>query len=169
MDYLHNLHLDFNYKELSFEISIDDIKEYFRRITTKDLGLFEFGIDRNRFDLIRVNTRDQKIKGYEFKISKADFKQNNKWGQYLSFCHSLTFVCPYKLIDKSELPANIGLLYIVKWRHKDPIWKKENSDYWIVEGLWVRKPRNQKLDKDTYIYVISTLLNRVKWRQDKFF
>jgi len=42
MDYLHNLHLDFNYKELSFEISVDDIKEYFRRIITKDLGLYKF-------------------------------------------------------------------------------------------------------------------------------
>jgi len=168
MDYLHRLRSNFEHKELNFEISTDDMEEYFRRVITKDIGLFEFGINRSRFDLIRVNTRDQKIKGYEFKISRADFKRDDKWKYYLSFCHSLTFVCPYKLIDKSELPAGVGLLYIVKWRYKNPVWKRDDNR-WIIEGLWVRRPRNQELDKDRYIYVISTLLNRVKWRQDEFF
>jgi len=142
--------------------NVEDIKTYFKNVVNKNVHLFEFGVHSSRFDMIRVDTWNQKIKGFEFKVSKQDFRNDKKWPNYLKYCHSLTFVCPEGLITKKELPKHIGILYIKKWR-----WP--HNDRWFYEPTWARKPRNQILDKDTYIEVISLLLNRTKWRWGDFF
>ena len=48
--------------------------------------------------------------GYEIKVSRADFLNDNKWEGYLDYCHKFFFVCPPGIIDKKELPNNVGLL-----------------------------------------------------------
>ena len=144
-------------------IDVQDIKAYFKKVVNKCVHLFEFGVHSSRFDMVRVDTWNQKIKGFEFKVSKQDFRNDKKWPKYLQYCHSLTFVCPFGLITKEELPKHIGILYIQKWH-----WP-ERRDLWFYKSTWARKPRNQNLDKDTYIEVISLLLNRTKWRWGDFF
>jgi hypothetical protein len=49
--------------------------------------------------------------GYEVKVSRSDFLQDQKWPTYLPFCHELYFVCPPKLIAVEELPSEVGLMW----------------------------------------------------------
>lgn len=52
------------------------------------------------------------VMGYEIKVSRGDFLQDNKWTKYLGLCNEFYFVCPWGLIDKSELPEEAGLIYV---------------------------------------------------------
>lgn len=52
--------------------------------------------------------------GYEIKVAKADFRNDEKWPEYLKACNQFYFVCPWGLIDKDELPPEAGLLYVTK-------------------------------------------------------
>jgi len=49
--------------------------------------------------------------GYEVKVDRSDFINDNKWPQYLPYCNQFYFVCPPKLISVEELPSEVGLLY----------------------------------------------------------
>lgn len=51
------------------------------------------------------------IIGYEIKVSRSDFKQDNKWHLYLQYCNEFYFVVPKGLVKKEELPDNVGLIY----------------------------------------------------------
>jgi hypothetical protein len=52
-----------------------------------------------------------RITGYEIKVSRSDFLQDSKWHLYLQYCNEFYFVVPYGLINKNELPENVGLMY----------------------------------------------------------
>ena len=49
--------------------------------------------------------------GYEIKVSRGDFMQDTKWPAYLPLCNELYFVCPAKLIQPSEVPDKVGLIW----------------------------------------------------------
>ena len=51
------------------------------------------------------------IVGYEIKISRSDFQRDNKFFGYMPYCHEFYFVVPTGLIDRMELPTEIGLMY----------------------------------------------------------
>lgn len=50
--------------------------------------------------------------GYEIKVSRSDFEQDQKWVEYLGYCHHFYFVCPAGLIKSHELPEDVGLLWM---------------------------------------------------------
>ena len=50
--------------------------------------------------------------GYEIKVSRGDFLNDDKWPVYLDYCHELWFACPWKLIDPKEVPEGCGLLWM---------------------------------------------------------
>ena len=49
--------------------------------------------------------------GYEIKVSRSDFVNDDKWRRYLPLCNAFYFVCPPKLIDATELPDDVGLMW----------------------------------------------------------
>lgn len=51
------------------------------------------------------------ITGYEIKVSRGDFLQDDKWHLYLQYCNKFYFVVPAGLIKKEELPDDVGLIY----------------------------------------------------------
>lgn len=51
------------------------------------------------------------IIGYEIKVSRSDFLQDNKWHLYLQYCNEFFFVVPKGMVKKEELPENVGLIY----------------------------------------------------------
>ena len=52
--------------------------------------------------------------GYEVKVNRPDFVQDEKWTEYLPLCHRFSFVCPYHMIEPEELPPSVGLLWVTK-------------------------------------------------------
>lgn len=52
--------------------------------------------------------------GYEIKVDRGDFLRDDKWHEYRDVCHEMYFVCPWKLIQVEELPAEVGLLWVNK-------------------------------------------------------
>ena len=52
--------------------------------------------------------------GYEIKVSRQDFEQDEKWMRYTDLCHQFYFVCPAGLIREEDLPKGIGLMWVSK-------------------------------------------------------
>jgi hypothetical protein len=50
--------------------------------------------------------------GYEVKVTRSDFVNDNKWKKYLPFCHSFYFAAPRGLIKPEELSDGVGLIEI---------------------------------------------------------
>ena len=49
--------------------------------------------------------------GYEIKISRSDFLRDSKFYTYENLVNELYLVCPKGMIDRTELPESVGLLY----------------------------------------------------------
>lgn len=80
-------------------------------------------------------------KGYEIKVSRQDFINDTKWRKYLEFCHEFYFVAPPGVIDKSELPAEAGLL--VTSTNCKKLYMKKKAPY-----------RGVEIQTDIFIYII---------------
>lgn len=54
------------------------------------------------------------ITGYEVKVIRTDFLNDDKWPEYLPFCNQFYFVCPPGMIAPEELGGGCGLIYTSK-------------------------------------------------------
>jgi len=155
------------HEEFDYDVSIADIKKYFRTNHTGPyFSMFETGLDNNRFDLIRVNPYSQHIRIYEFKSCRRDFISDKKWQNYLEYCHTFTFVCPRDAIKRDDLPRYVGLMYIYKWR-----WHHETrlDDTWILEQEWIKRPKKREMEKSMVSRIAFMLIHRTKWRKEDVF
>ncbi len=50
--------------------------------------------------------------GYEVKVSRSDFEQDQKYLRYRDHCHQLFLVCPAGLIKAVDLPKGVGLVWV---------------------------------------------------------
>lgn len=71
------------------------------------------------------------ITGYEIKVSRSDFRGDNKWNLYLQYCNEFYFVVPVGLIAKEEIPENVGLIYYYPETKK--LLKKRKAVYRKIE------------------------------------
>lgn len=96
-----------------------DIKKALANSHTKDFFMTEVKTgsswmsDVQIFDGFAMTKSWTKLKytGYEIKISRSDFLQDNKWMGYLPYCNEFYWVCPKDLIKKDEISENTGLIY----------------------------------------------------------
>jgi hypothetical protein len=131
--------------------------------------------------------------GYEIKVSRADFEQDQKWVNYLPLCHYFYFVCPAGLIRSVDLPQGIGLVWVSssgklhyknKAERKTPDYEKQNglliyalmARSKIVADMYqtksVEKPRLEMLreyvqqaeERKTLAYFVKS---HIKARQEK--
>ena len=49
--------------------------------------------------------------GYEIKVSRGDFLRDAKFYTYEELCNCLYIVCPKGMIERTELPESVGLMY----------------------------------------------------------
>lgn len=151
---------------------LDLLASYFLRKgkSATEVGLFEFGIDSRRFDCIIVIGSQQRIRGYEFKVDRSDFLKEiktGKWKQYLSYCHTFSFVCPKGLIKKSEVPSKVGLLWITT---VNEYYGYTDRTHDFPKGLWIKRPHFLgEIPENKFRRIILVLLSRVKYRKDDFF
>lgn len=62
--------------------------------------------------------------GYEIKVSRQDFENDQKWTGYLDLCHEFYFVCPAGVIRATDLPQRIGIV----WASKDRLFTKRKAE-----------------------------------------
>lgn len=87
-------------------VTIEDIHGWLSGIGGYgNLYIPEFTWDGLRIDGIVIDVRTRWIRGYEIKMSRADFLSDEKWMNYSEFCSSLSVVCPEGLIQKNEIQS----------------------------------------------------------------
>lgn len=71
-----------------------------------------WGGDFRRIDLwvLKKTWSPMTMTGYEIKINRQDFLNDQKWQEYVNYCHAFYFVCPLGLIHPDELPKEVGLM-----------------------------------------------------------
>lgn len=161
------------------DISSGDIKKCLAERHAGDIGTPEAmigGSGAQRFDFwaTKASWAHTESYGYEIKVNRSDFLQDSKWRDYLDFCNCFYFVCPFGLIDKSELPKEAGLMYcsrtgsilytkkkapqrkipaenellmfrsVLMWRCREKETKKDRMDFWR-EQLSGRRELNYKI------------------------
>lgn len=92
--------------------------------------------------------------GYECKMSRSDFLQDNKWPAYLPLCNQLYFVCPTGLIQPTELPPEVGLLWASKTFTK--LYTKKKAPH-----------RDVTIPEDVYRYVLMCRAAITRERGDR--
>jgi hypothetical protein len=96
--------------------------------------------------------------GYEVKVTRSDFVNDNKWKKYLPFCHSFYFAAPRGLIKPEELSDGVGLIEICAGATRSMIKRKaafRNGDirpevYQYVLMCRTQITRESKTDKAQY-------------------
>lgn len=69
--------------------------------------------------------------GYEIKVSRSDFLQDQKYIEYLNLCNELYFVSPNGLIKPDELTDGIGL--IITSKNGNKLYTKKKAKYREIE------------------------------------
>lgn len=96
--------------------------------------------------------------GYEIKVSRGDFLNDNKWQKYLPFCNEFYFICPTDLIDKTELPPQVGLIFVTK---------NCNKLRTIKKAPWEHRNAEQQLDIYKYIIMHKLSSDTYPFHSDK--
>lgn len=60
---------------------------------------------------IRKSWTNPCFTGYEVKVSRGDFLRDAKFYTYEELCNCLYVVCPKGMIERTELPESVGLIY----------------------------------------------------------
>lgn len=154
--------------------NLSKIHAYFKDTGKRNpwVGIFQLGISNYPvgciFDCILVDCHKSHIRGFEFKVTRADFLQDKnagKWKKYLRWCHTFTWVCHEGLIQPEEVEKPAGLLWIVD---KSVKYYDDTERVW-QSGEWKKRPSKIKIDGQDYNKVVMMLLNRVKSRKEAFF
>jgi hypothetical protein len=131
----------------STHMTVAEIYEVLRRLGGF-YGVYvpEFTYGGRRIDAAIIDTSTRWIRGFEIKISRADFLRDVKYHEYTEFCSSLSLVCPAGLIKKDEVPDPFGLLYILN----DPT---VTNDLRSISMKWEKKPKRfQRRDGLAWLY-----------------
>lgn len=93
------------------------------------------------------------ITGYEIKVSRSDFRGDEKWPAYLACCNKFYFACPEGLIQPEELPTEVGLLWAT--RSGGRLYAKRKAVY-----------RPVQIPDEVYRYVLMSRVEvtRNRWR-----
>ena len=94
--------------------------------------------------------------GYEVKVSRSDFLRDAKFYTYEEICNCLYIVCPKGMIERTEVPESVGLMYYDPEKktittRKKAIWRKvEYSPDLLLYIIYSR------LDSDRYPFFSSS-------------
>lgn len=55
-----------------------------------------------------------KTTGYEIKVTRRDFVQDEKWLSYRPYVHELYMACAWGIVQPEEMPEGVGLLWMNK-------------------------------------------------------
>jgi len=72
--------------------------------------------------------------GYEIKVSRGDFLNDEKWREYLPTCNQFSWVCPHGLIKPREVSDDVGLIYVTKTGNR--LYTKIKAPWRDIEVPW---------------------------------
>lgn len=120
--------------------------------TLKRLGGFygvyvpELTFGQRRVDAAIIDVSKRWIRGFEIKLTRADFLRDEKYHEYTQFTSSLSIVCPAGLIASADVPAPYGLLYVSRPTGI-------NAHVRALDLHWAKKPtRFQRRDGLAWLY-----------------
>jgi hypothetical protein len=143
-------------------VRADEIKRALAKRHTDDLFLTEVKTGQTwgnnellKFDALAVKKSWAKPRftGYEVKVSRSDFLNDQKWPGYLQYCHCFSFVCPKGLIQPEELADEVGLI----WYYPD------------TGALVTKHPAKYRLIKISADLLYYILLSRIESDRHPFF
>jgi len=113
------------------------------------IPITEFTHGGRRVDCLLVDIYTRWARGFEVKMTRADYLRDEKWQDYAMFCSSLSIACPADLIQKDEVPHPFGLLWVSV---------NERGD---VQGRWVKKPKKfQRREGLAWLYTYVSILEK---------
>lgn len=114
------------------------------------------GRGNNIFDVfvMRKSWSNFSTIGYEIKITRQDFLNDNKWQNYLPYCNEFYFVTPWGMINKNEIPENVGLYWVSK--NSNRLFNKKKASY--------REITNDDLIS-VFIYLLMWRMNIAKYQE----
>ena len=136
------------------KVTSTEIKIALSRINTKNYFLTEvksgssyMGTANRILDALAIKKSytNKCFTGYEIKVSRSDFKADNKMYTYLPLVHQLYLVCPKGLIQPEELPLEIGLM-----------WYNPEKQTLVYKKKTPR--RNIEIDPEMLLYIIYSRL-----------
>ncbi len=86
------------------------------------------------------------LTGYEVKVSRQDFLNDDKWPIYKEYCHRFYFACPKGLIEPNELPDDVGLIWFNP--EKKTLYTRKKSKF-----------RHIEMPTDMFYYIILSRMD----------
>ncbi len=131
-------------------MTVQDIQQALKRLSGF-YGVYvpEFSFHGRRIDAAIIDVDQRKVRGFEIKVTRADFFKDVKWHEYTEFTSSLSIACPADLIQSEEVASPFGLLYVlegggVKWEKKPKPFQHKRAMAWLyryVEVIEAELPR----------------------------
>lgn len=109
-------------------------------------GPSQFGAGMKQFDAVAIykSWTNPNFRIYEIKVSRSDFQRDAKYRTYIPYCNELIIACPQGMIDRNELPPEVGLhyynpktgLFITKQK---PIWRNIDIDASMLMYIFMNR------------------------------
>jgi len=132
------------------KLTASEIYKELKQSAYSNICIPEFTWGDLRIDAIMIDTKHRWIRGFEIKINKNDFKNDNKWVDYSIFCSSLCIVCPEGLIQPEEIKKPFGLIWVTN---------KPNINNSYLRIQYKKKPINfQKRNSLAWFYTYTKVL-----------
>ncbi len=149
-------------KSEGIKITADDIVAHLKKIgfnRGSDVAVTEFCPygEARRVDMFYFNRWNRETRGYEIKISRADFLSDKKWESYLKYCTWFYFVAPEGIIKKEELPEKVGLMEI-QIIPRESYGSDEETNYQLRHKFTKTARRLQDVAEKEYIQLLEGLL-----------
>ncbi len=94
-----------------------------------------------RADILNLNWYDE-VTVIELKTCREDFDHDKKWQKYMDYCDYIWFMCPKDTISPSELPKEVGLIWVTVDQEK-PYFKIVKKPFKLkpqkINGAWFKK------------------------------
>lgn len=99
--------------DIKIALSNKHIKDFFLTECKSGSTWFTVPGDMKILDAlaIRKSWANPCFTGYEIKVSRGDFLRDSKFYRYEEICNCLYLVCPKGMIERTELPESVGLMY----------------------------------------------------------
>ncbi len=132
---------------------IQRVIQLMARNTWGGIYIPEFTYGNYRIDAAIVETKKRWVRGFEIKVTRADFLRDEKWQNYSEFVSSLSLICPEELIQPEEIPKPFGLVWVdesngVTWKKRPKRFQRRDAFAWTLQYVKVIEKELPRLEAE---------------------